>query len=851
MNIFHKVALCGFKKNRTRTLVTVIGVALSAALITAVASFAVSLQNYMINDAVARYGSWHVGFWDVDSSFVQEQFAGGKVIKGASVKNIGYARLPGGTNPEKPYLFLAGYDREAFEMLPVVLYSGRMPENDSEILVPTKVSLDGGVKFSEGDVITLTVGDRVNGDRKLGQNDLYSKDESFLPREEKSYTVVGFCQRPAYEENNSPGYTLITKTDGKAKENGFLWFASLKNPLKLWSYLDRAGGKDGYVLNDNVLRFMGVSENDLFNKVIYFVGGIVIAIIVVGSVFLIYNSFNISLGERVHQFGILMSVGATERQLKNSVLFEGLVIGSIGIPVGILIGIPGTWLVLSLVSRNFANILSSKVSLTFKISAPVLAASALVSMATILISAYIPAKKAAAMPVMECIRQTGEIKVEAGKIKTSGLSKALWGLEGTLAIKNFKRNRRRYRSVVLSLTLSVVLFVTTSTLRLYMDVMSKEAIVEMDGDMIVYTSSLEEKEVLPFYQLLKEADSVTQSRYEVLKTYFCRVNTDDLTDEFRDWYLKEEGLDEKTETVTLLMDVQFIEDDLWEDYYIETCGLPKEEYAGENGRMPIVGLRDGGKMSMFSEPTMEFTLCAETGEEQKTVRTTFMDSYPIDPLPAEAREVRDYAFMITAPYSSKPQFDVLGEVPQKLGVIFWSDNPGRSTARMKEMIGEAGLSSDFYLYNMNEILEQNRNLIFIVNLFTAVFIAMISLISVANVFNTISTNIKLRRRELAMLRSVGMSDKAFNRMMRFECVLYGARTMLFGLPLSGIFAWLIYQGAVHGTIDGEEIFYFMFPWKSIGIGALSVFGVVFITMLYTTARIRKENIIDALRDEME
>ena len=76
-----------------------------------------------------------------------------------------------------------------------------------------------------------------------------------------------------------------------------------------------------------------------------------------------------------------------------------------------------------------------------------------VSLVTILISAWLPAKKAVSLPVMECIRQTNEIKVESGAMEISQRKQRMYGLEGTLALKNFKRNRKRYRSIVLSLVL--------------------------------------------------------------------------------------------------------------------------------------------------------------------------------------------------------------------------------------------------------------------------------------------------------------------------------------------------------------------------------------------------------------
>jgi putative ABC transport system permease protein len=125
---------------------------------------------------------------------------------------------------------------------------------------------------------------------------------------------------------------------------------------------------------------------------------------------------------------------------------------------------------------------------------------------------------------------------------------------------------------------------------------------------------------------------------------------------------------------------------------------------------------------------------------------------------------------------------------------------------------------------------------------------MISLIAIANVFNTISTNIRLRRRELAMLRSIGMSERAFNKMMVFECIFYGMRALLLGLPIAGIISWLIYKGFV--MAERTENFKFVFPFSSMAISAFSVLFIVFITMLYAIRRIKKENIIDALRNDM-
>ncbi|MBU4439325.1 MAG: ABC transporter permease, partial [Acetobacterium sp.] len=118
MNIFSKITLQSMLKSRTRTLVTIIGVVLSAAMITAVATFGVSLLTYLTNGATQKYGDWHVEFVDVPASFVQERSHDEGVANTAAFENIGYATLDGGKNPDKPYLFIAGFNEKTFNDLP-------------------------------------------------------------------------------------------------------------------------------------------------------------------------------------------------------------------------------------------------------------------------------------------------------------------------------------------------------------------------------------------------------------------------------------------------------------------------------------------------------------------------------------------------------------------------------------------------------------------------------------------------------------------------------------------------------------------------------------------------------------
>lgn len=851
MNIFNKAALEGMKKNRTRTLVTIVGVILSSAMITAVATFGTSLLSYMTNASIAKYGGWHVEFANADSSFVKARTSDREVKDTAVSANLGYAMLEGGKSPEKPYLFISGFNDKTFETLPITLISGRLPENSGEVLVPSHIAVKAGVGISTGDVLTLEVGERMSQGEILSQHDVYQAGrEHLVNTAEETYTVVGICERPGFEEHAAPGYTLITKSDTEGREDSFSLFVTLKNPRNVRNYMSGMDGTKEYVLNDDVLRFMGASDNKLFNTLLYTVSSILTAIVMLGSIFLIYNSFNISLNERTHQFGILMSVGATARQLRNSVLFEGLCVGMAGVPAGILAGVGGIGLILPVVADNFSTIINSTVPLSLAVSVPALIAAAAVSLVTVLISAYIPARKAAATPVMDCIRQTGEIKIQSGAVKTSGLVQRIWGVEGTLALRNFKRNKRRCRSVVLSLTLSVVLLVSGSAFGTTLKRLAKEYTVEMDGDISFYTHEMGEEEMFSLYGRLKNAGRVYRSTYQSNQT--CRCATGDFPEDFSEDYRRamgegtsgEQSLGEQLE---FPLDIQFIEDSVYYDF-IKSLGLDEAQYSGLEAKVLIVGADTTDHTTCFANSTMNFTLISDSGEQEKMMEATFVDSYPLDPLPRDSSApMPAYHFMAVIPWQMKPQFELPGQ-PQTYGMTFWSERPSQSMAQMQSMIDEQGISSGYVLLNLSSAVDLFRSATFVVDVFTYVFVTMISLIAVANVFNTISTNIRLRRRELAMLRSVGMSDRDFNKMMYFECAFYGMRTLMWGIPISGLISWLIYKGMT--TVERLDDFAFAFPWGTMAVSVLGVFLVVFITIVYAAGKIRKENIMDALRDDM-
>lgn len=836
MNIFHKVAWQGLKKNRTRTLVTIIGVALSAALFTAVTTFGVTLLQYLIDNSAAKTGNWHVEFTDADPACIQQWEQDKEVEQVACFENIGYAVLDGAKSEQKPYLFVAGFTDETQQMLPISLISGRLPKNDTELLIPEHVAIKAGVQIPVGTTLTVSVGNREKDGKILTQHDAYTKGETLSQTAQKQYTVVGTYERPGYEEHEAPGYTAITRLHAIHKAASCSAFVQLTHPTHSQKYAETHKNAGEYVLNENILRFYGAAGSQGFRMLLFAVGGIIMAIIMIGSVFLIYNSFQISLSERMHQIGMLMSVGATEKQLCHSVLFEGVCIGAVGIPAGMLAGVGGIAALLPVLSKRFAIALGrSGVGLHLTVSVPALLTAACVSLITILISAYIPAKKATSISVMDCLRQSNTIQLQSHAMKTSPFVQKLLGVEGMLALKNFRRNKHRYRSVVLSLSLSVILFVSSSSFigvvrqlsDLYLNQIS-------DADIVFQTDELDETRFLQAYQTLKTEPFITDSTWQV--NAMCTASSTEIPAD-----VAKSTMHNGTVRVCL----QFIEDDIYTEF-LKKNHRDLTQYQGKQAKYSAV-LCDTKKHQVFlTGQTIPFTLIGESGKDL-SMQAVMEEEYPIDTLDLSKMQDASSILFVTVPMSQKAKFQGL-YTTQSLGMLLNSSNPSKSLSAIQEALARMqDIQGKYTLLNMAAATDQFSSLTFVINLFAYVFIGMISLIATANVFNTISTNIQLRRRELAMLRSMGMAEREFNRMMQFECLFYGLQTLLFGIPISGVLSWVIYR-LVTAAEKSNQLLYHV-PWQSMTVCIVGVFCIVCITMLYATSKIKRENIIDALRDD--
>lgn len=864
MNIFSRITARTMKLNRTRTIVTIIGVILSAAMITALATFSVSFQKFLIDYSISRDGNWHIQAKSISRQQAEELSKNQEVANAAAVTELGYALFaPVSENsPEIPYLYVQSLSQKALKMLPIDLAEGRMPESEEEILIPSylKANEEEEQTTKVGDTLTLELGERTFEGEHLTQNHglIDGEDgerETFVPKETRTFQVVGVYNSWPGASYGGAGYDVLAgPTEGGGSY--FDLYLELKQPREVYQFAKEYLGDEGVIYNDSLLRWQGVSDNGNFYQVVGTLMAILVLVIMAGSISLIYNAFSISLRERSTQFGLLSSLGATKKQLRSSMRYEALLVCAAGIPTGILAGIGGIGITLHYIGKDITNLIhGTRSGMELVVSGWAILAAALLAFVTVMISVWLPSRRIRKISPMEAIRANQDIKIRPKEVKTRAWVFKVFGLEGMMADKNYKRDRKKYRATVVSLTMSIVLFTTVALFRSYL-VATGAFVLDAPSAELEYRFYGEETEGQKeqIEGILQKAQGVT-SIFSYQSTYL-------LMEVPKDWvserYLQAAGSGGETEDgkVYLEASVRVLSDDQFEKIARSQGANPKA-YADSN-QLPLLYLNEvrsynpntqryekleifqSGKGQTFAAG--KFNYDNDVVEFEQVCQAELCD--PITDLSDEVEEsleVEDSQPLILVSQSIYDKH--LKNLDGPYGTYkIQCEKPHEAYDEIQDELEQRGLSDMGYLENLAEQYESDRSALAAIDVLTYGFIILICLIAVANVFNTISTNLMLRRKEFAMLRSMGMSPKGFRKMMSYECLIYGLRSICYGVFLTVIISLAI-QNAIGAGADTE----FLMPWGYLGGAVLAVFFVVGMTMIYTMCKIRNHRIVDELK----
>lgn len=573
--------------------------------------------------------------------------------------------------------------------------------------------------------------------------------------------------------------------------------------------------------NKEMLRYEGVMSDTTLNT-LYSLMAVVILIIIVTSVFAIRNSFSISANERTRQFGMLGSIGATPKQIRRSVITEGMMVAAIGIPLGIICGLIAVLILVAVINFLLGDMMVGVIGVSLPLWIFLLAI--VLGIVTIFFSTLMPAIRAGRMSPVEAMKGAKDYRTLPKKIKTNKLIDATFGIGGTIAHKNLQRSRKKYRTTVISIVVAVATFVGLTS---FMSMMNKStSYMYGNTNLDLAVSGATPAEVKEYIERFNFTDYAYYNNADTLLTAVSFMDAESFEE-----YAKANGVkDDFDNAVILYGRMMTLADD---GHYI----VESSDY------------KPGDKEQIMLRPQNIEADCEKYEEycypadKIKKVEVEITNVTETPPLGYEDHYGEMFILSENSPLKSK----LTSEEYVNLVVQNYKD-VDKAYEQLKEIADqkqkENGQNNKFYVMNIHESIRANRNVVVLVGIFLYGFLTVITLIGVTNIFNVITTNIALRAKELAMLRSIGMTRKELNRMVRLESVFYTVKSLLIGLPLGVLISWLFFMG-----LENSIEFAYQVPWLACVIATIAVMILIFCIMKYSVRQVEKQNIIETLREE--
>ena len=947
MNLMKTLTLKNLKLNRKRTIVTIVGIILATALLSALVTLVSSFQYSIIEYQKQKGGDFHVKFSNVKMSELSEFKNNRNIESTFETMGMGFAKLDGCKNEDKPYAYVMATDEAGFERGCFKLIEGRMAKNEEEIVIPRHLKTNGRIDIKVGDEITLDVGKRYdsNTESVIGENCAYEHEaETLTDTVTKSYKVVGIMERPGYgmEDYSAAGYTFVTYSDELAAiDNGTKSEAGeADTTLTVYSrYTQKAlRNKDAVTADiigvdeklfakandssvemtaeesDRFLKEMEDAKYDIYIngflisyecvfpidgtfKALFTVAVVVALIIILTSVYCIKNSFNISITEKIRQYGMLASVGATRRQIKSSVKTEAAMLGVVGIPVGTMSGILAALVLVKVVNALSAGWLNF--ALSFHTSLPALILAVILSIATIYFSATGSARRAAKVTPLEAIRNTKEIKIKSAKLKTPAIIGRIWGIGGVISYKNIKRNNKKYRTTVTSIVICSVTFIVISYFMSMAFSMVGMSYASTDYNIGINMSYKKDVDIEKLSELVNSIEGVDDylvgagydfdvDNPKYTKEYgeYCRQLYDEsedvsqmflitvLDDKSYDKYASDAGIKNAAEGAILVNKYTF---DVYNENSSKYVKKEMELYKYKAGDTIECGYNvyddasdDDNAVEGDTESSTDDNNAVEGDTESSTEDNNgYVDEETINNGVRKTVDVTIAGVTDKVPIGYKGySYTTLLFMNQKGFESLWAD--GKSGNELKP--GYASYSAyvvaenaddyqdtfeketeenpeysqiSFYVSNLDKEMRDEKSLFTLLGVFAYGLIVVIALIGITNIINTLSTGMELRSREFATLRSIGMTDKQFAGMVRLESVFISVKALVIGVPLGVLISYLL---CVMMNRMDDAIMYEP-PYKAIILCIVVVIMLIYAIMKLSMTKLRHNNIIETIKNE--
>ena len=816
-NLFFELTVKSLKNNKIRTLATLIGVVISVTLITNIIFTSSSLYNFMVKDIKSRFGDWSVQIENIQDT-VKDKTDNMGLDKGI-MTGISYACIEGGVNPDKPFIYVTSMDDRMQHMTDFQLLEGRMPKNKDEIVIPEHLLTNGGIKHEIGDKINLDEGSRVSAisGKELTQLEPYVPDEeNFVKVRNKDYKVVGISKRMAVEPYMAAGYMALTIEQQPVINVENIFFHSSEFE-KVSSIISKDKISQRSVLyNEALLKAQGKipGESNIKNMILMSI--LLICFIGICGYLLMYNAFTFSLLEHTKAYRTLVSVGATEKQLRKASLYEGIFISIIGIPVGMIIGALATLLLIHFWGSNIISMFTfySDGVLKYQVGSKWIITDFIVANLMVILSILLPAYRTGKTKPVSRVQYQFMDDEQSKRGSSDIMKKGLLSIEGKLALKNFKKNKRTYRYPIVSMTLSIVLFISAGTLGTYMEKMM-EIVQGPDSSYDIAYISQSAKEAEKAFVQLSTVEGVEECSHI----------------KYANFPMEMDGKEQDT-TLYIIDDENFKK-------HLEVNDInPKGYFNKKNPKavaLSYVTTYNSWKNTFEKQwlDTEDMELWDE-GNISGIDKPLKISNY-IDKLPKESSLEVDSFIVLMSESAADGHYVKDGMMKFDGCAYFKVKDNSKTYSIMEKICKDNGLGVD-YLINMEKERDNIKSTVMVIKLMSYTFIILISIIAAVNIFNTISSNMSLRQLEFATLLSIGMSEKSLDKMIYIECILIGVKTLLYALPLTEIGLYLIFKNSSLNSVTG-----YIFPWSNTILSIVILFITVGAIMTYGTYKVHQRD----------
>lgn len=827
MKSYSEISNKYMKENKKRSIMTIFGITLAALLVFAIGTFLYSLK-----DSTLKYERSRGDFEFVLSNLSNSQAE--KIMNNVEIKNSSLCEDPIEYTVENTdkIVSLANSNKNYYsKIFTNKLLKGNLPKKPGEVLLNSL----GKEKLN------VNVGDKISLVDKNGK---------------KSEVIVsGISEIKSYSSNSSimiEGYLGSTLN----KENKYSLFVNLKSDKNKQDIIKNVMNKAGVEItadtkedNQEILYLTGnggdtIVTNSIRNIVIF-----VLAVIIISTVTVIYNSFNISVIERIRYFGILKAIGATNNQIKKIIYKEGFLMGLIAMPLGCIIG----FLALKFGVKIFISGKFMMMNLHIGFYPIVILLTAAIVFLTVFLSLIIPVRKVKKVSAVEAMRNSKEIRIGKIKKRKNRVIGKMFGVEGSMAYKNIRRTPARFFITLIALTLSLVMFNLFYSMMDFSRQFINQYSMDMPFDAQVNKtdSSMFSDDELNKYANLKYANQSYKYYFEDISTLIDKKylvdkpNKGDVGENF--------GYGNFSNDITVGEGQKEL------NYYNKYIIEGSIDYNKlDNGGVILI---DGYKITdKDNKKKIERITNYKVGDKIKVTKlpdTPNLDKNSLDKAVKESYEATVVAIVnkevLKGSYLNNNEFDLaftkkgyesLTNNKVNYNSVTYKFNNKNKENQAIRYFDKIANDNNLSYYDIKDSLTQANSIFKQIEFFVYCFIIIITVIAIVNIFNTISTNLLIRKKEFATLKAIGMTERQLTKNVILEGTLYGIISALVGGVASFILS-NVFLNMGGGLVDAEYHFnYIVFT-----ISMLAAVLVTYLATILPLKRLNKLTIIEGIRDE--